>query len=282
MPRAIMDDGLEINYRVDDLTPKWFGEPDTILMIPRHAENLHFLTPLVPPLAAKYRVVRMDMRGRGESTAPPEGSTLSGGPDESNLFDRQAEDALSLMGHLGIERFHCWGAGGGGTTCMIAAMQHPERVKSLSLVAAPCKMAEEVLVIWRQGEKDVPSAVNKLGINGWMERAWWHMILDKSKADPKFAAWNLAERKKVPKHVFISCFAGAEKVDICGQLGEIKAPTLLIIEEKNKAVHLEQVRFIQQHIPNAKLIVYEGMELGAHTVTPERCAADVLDFLQGL
>ena len=282
MPRVTIDDGAEINYQVDDLTPKWFGEPDTILMVHRHAENLHFLTPLVPPLAAKYRVVRMDMRGRGDSTAPPGGPTLSGGPDESTLFQRQAKDAVALMDHLGIQKFHYLGAGGGAATGMIAAMEYPEHIKGLILVAMSCRLADDAIESWRQGEKDIATAVNKYGASEWIERALWPKILDKSKADPRFAAWNLAQRKKLSESILISIFQGAEVLDLCGRLGAIKATTLLITEEFNKFVHLEQVRFIQQNIPNAKLIIYEGMELGAHTVTADRCVKDVLEFLQSL
>lgn len=282
MATLTMGDGAVINYRVDDLTPQWLGEPETILMIPRHSENLHFLTPLAAHLAPRFRIVRMDARGRGESTWPPNSPTLSGGPDESTLFQRQAKDALALMEHLGIEKYHGLGSGGGGATCMICALMHPERIKSLTVIGMSCKLPDDLVATWRDGEKDIATAVRKYGASGWVDRALFPKIIDKKNSDPRFTAWNRAQRDSVSAETFIAVFTGASMLDLCGEVGKIKTPTLLITEEKNEAIHLEQVRDMQKSMPNARLIVYEGMALGAHTVTADRCAANVMKFIEGI
>jgi pimeloyl-ACP methyl ester carboxylesterase len=282
MPTLTMDDGVQINYRVDDLTKPWEKPPDTILLVHRHLEHMEFLNPLTHQLCTKFRVVRMDMRGRGKSTAPPEGKTLSGGPDESTLFERQAKDALALMDHLDIVQFHYCGAGGGGMTGMVASIWYPKRVKSLTLIGSPCKVPDHERVDWLQGEETLADAVNKLGAVGWIRQAWWAKALDRAKANPAFAEWNLAQREKLPQRILTSCMTGALLFNMCHQVKEIKVPTLILHEEKNKAVDLEQQHFMHQQIPNSKIVIYEGMELGLHTITPERCAADVIDFIQSL
>lgn len=282
MLTVTMDDGVIINYRIDDLTKPWDAEPDVMLMLHRHIEHMEFLNPLAYGLCGKFHVVRMDMRGRGKSTAPPKGKTLSGGPDESTLFERQAQDALALMDHLQIPKFHFCGAGGGGMTGIVIAVEHPERLKSLTIIAAPCRISENIRRDWRQGEKTLAEAVEKLGAKEWIRKAFWGKALDHTKAEPAFARWNLAQRDQIPEHVLISSMTGALPFDFCNRMKEIRVPTLMLHEEKNRAVDLDQQQFMQSQIPNSKLIVYEGMELGLHTITPERCTKDILEFIESL
>ena len=53
----------------------WFGErwtaPETVVMVHGNSESSHAWTCWVPHLARKYRVVRPDLPGFGESLEPP-------------------------------------------------------------------------------------------------------------------------------------------------------------------------------------------------------------------
>ncbi len=79
MPRVRTDDGVELHYYVDDFTDPWRDEDEkeTIVLYPALWEPGRFLAPMVPTLARRYRVVRPDYRGRGESGAPPPDQTMT-------------------------------------------------------------------------------------------------------------------------------------------------------------------------------------------------------------
>ncbi len=76
-------------------------------------------------LAQRYRVVRYDQRGFGDSGLITPGEPYS---------DRQ--DLYALMQFLGIERAYLMGVSGGGALAIDFTLEHPEMVDALIPVAA--------------------------------------------------------------------------------------------------------------------------------------------------
>ena len=70
---------------------------------------------------AGYRCVTYDRRGWGRSRPTPSGNQPGHG----------SEDLHSLVGHLGLERFHIVATAAGGIVGLDYALEHPERVCSL-------------------------------------------------------------------------------------------------------------------------------------------------------
>lgn len=70
-----------------------------------------------------FRVLRYDTRGHGKSAPPSSQCTIAD----------LADDALSLLDHLGIARTHFCGLSLGGMTGMQFATRHPERLERLAL-----------------------------------------------------------------------------------------------------------------------------------------------------
>jgi len=81
-------------------------------------------TEQIDHLSAKYRTIAPDARGHGKSEAP-----------ETNYArEDRAGDLLNLMSHLGIEKAHVIGASMGGADAFCFAIDHPERLLSLTPV----------------------------------------------------------------------------------------------------------------------------------------------------
>ncbi|MES2563969.1 MAG: alpha/beta hydrolase, partial [Pseudomonadota bacterium] len=119
---------LKMHYVVDDFTDPWI-KPDTILMLHGNAESALAWYAWVPHLARRYRVVRPDRRGFGQSTPMPK--------DYEWSFDVLIDDHIRLMDALGIERFHVVGAKWGGTLARVFAARCPERVATLTVAGTP-------------------------------------------------------------------------------------------------------------------------------------------------
>jgi pimeloyl-ACP methyl ester carboxylesterase len=78
----------------------------------------------VEQLRDSYRVITMDQRNAGRSTAPVRAS------DSWHVY---TQDQLALMDHLGVEQFHVAGMCIGGPYCMGLIEAAPQRVTSAVL-----------------------------------------------------------------------------------------------------------------------------------------------------
>ncbi|KOG35944.1 MULTISPECIES: alpha/beta fold hydrolase [Streptomyces] len=77
-------------------------------------------------LAARRRVIRLDLRGTGASAVPEDAS--------SYRCDRQVEDVEALRVHLGLDTIDVLGHSAGANLAALYTARHPERVARLVLV----------------------------------------------------------------------------------------------------------------------------------------------------
>lgn len=101
------------------------GAGDPVLMLMGFGMRGLVWRPQVADLQHHYLVATYDNRGLGGS-APPSGPFT--------LVD-MARDALEVADTLGWERFHAIGVSMGGMVAQELAIRHPERLRSLSLIA---------------------------------------------------------------------------------------------------------------------------------------------------
>src|SRR4051812_23862934 len=82
---------------------------------------------VIPPLAERYRVLAVDLRGWGWSDAPP-------GPYFKQTF---ADDLLAFLDAEGIDRTTILSHDWGGYASFLLAMDHPDRVERLTVLDVP-------------------------------------------------------------------------------------------------------------------------------------------------
>ena len=84
---------------------------------------------VAPRLAERFHVVAADLRGYGDSSAPPEA------PDHSNYsFRAMAQDQVEVMEKLGYREFFVAGHDRGARTTARMCLDHPDRVQKAALV----------------------------------------------------------------------------------------------------------------------------------------------------
>ena len=282
MPTAKTDDGVLIDYVVDDFTNPWDEVKETISLLHGSTLNKQFYTPMVPYLARNYRVLRWDSRGRGKSTAPPPGQSLSGEKEDNgvNIGERMAKDALCVMDELGIEKINWVGDSSGGITGAYFALMFPERIKTLVCIQSPLvKIPPEFLKAWSAGEANPSVAIAKYGMAKWYDMIGTDWVTDPTKGSERFRAWQRAQRKKVETHVYSNFWKWQANTDLEPRLSQIKVPTLFITGEKGTICPLEQQQLQQRLVPNSELRVYEGIAHGIAFLEPERAAKDILAFV---
>jgi pimeloyl-ACP methyl ester carboxylesterase len=78
---------------------------------------------LLPTLTARWRTIRFDNRGTGETGVPPGPYTI----------ESMADDAIAVLDAAGVTTAHVLGASMGGFIAQHLVIQHPDRVRSLVL-----------------------------------------------------------------------------------------------------------------------------------------------------
>ena len=85
---------------------------------------LQMWDPQLEAFAARFRVIRYDTRGHGQSGL---------GAARELSIEQLGHDAIAILDALGVEKAHWCGLSLGGMTSMWAAVKHPQRVASLVL-----------------------------------------------------------------------------------------------------------------------------------------------------
>jgi pimeloyl-ACP methyl ester carboxylesterase len=237
---------------------------------------------MVPYLGRRFKVLRWDQRGRGVSTAPPPGHTLSGEAEDDgvNVGQRYAKDALCVLDHLGIDKVHWAGDSSGGITGAYFAWMFPERIKTLTCIQSPLiKIPQDFIEHWSAGEKTPADAIAKYGMAKYYDIIGTDWVTDPTKGSDKFHDWQREERKKIDTHTYVGHWIWQLDSDLTEHLPSIKAPTQLLCGDKGGICPIEQQQRIQKLIPDCTLKIYEKTGHGIAFQDPEKAAKDIMTFI---
>jgi len=84
---------------------------------------------IAPQLAQKFTVVAADLRGYGDSSAPPDGENHAGYSKRA-----MAQDQVEVMASLGFQKFSVVGHDRGGRVAQRMALDHPDRITKLAIL----------------------------------------------------------------------------------------------------------------------------------------------------
>ncbi|KJY28583.1 MULTISPECIES: alpha/beta fold hydrolase [unclassified Streptomyces] len=116
-------DGTALAYHVQ-------GEGEPLVCLPGGAMRASAYLGDLGGLSAGRRLVRLDLRGTGDSAIPADESTYR--------VDHQVADVEALRVHLGLERMDVLAHSAGGNLAQLYAAAHPDRVRRLVLVTPTC------------------------------------------------------------------------------------------------------------------------------------------------
>jgi 3-oxoadipate enol-lactonase len=254
-------DGLSLAYYADDFTDPW-RRPDTVLLLHAAMGSARRYYGWVPHLARDWRVVRLDLRGHGASQIPA--------ADQPLLLERLVSDVAELLDHLGLDSAHIVGNSAGGYLGQQLAMTQPARVKSLSLFGSTPGLKQSQAPSW------IPR-IREKGLRGFLAET----IRDRlpADADPGLVNWFLDEAAKNDPAYIAKFVLLMASYDWSGEVEKIRVPTLVVIpgaETVGTVANYEPFR----RLADVEFCIYEGLPHNICDAVPDRCAADVRDFLR--
>jgi 3-oxoadipate enol-lactonase len=265
---------LDIQYELVDYTAPWRKEPpETILLYHGYSRNMLFWQEWVAPLAGDYRVLRFDARGCGGTTHPPAGSRYT--------MEQLIADAVGLLDALDIARVHWVGESSGGIVGMETALAHPVRMASLTLCDTPFKRSSAVTTNYALGAADRTAAIEQYGFEAWCRKTLEYR-LDTNQASAEYCEWFVKQMARTPAHIAIALGTLFGAGNLWPRLPEVHTPTLIISGSDSKVAPSADVEAMQQRMPNAKLVSFDGYGQCVNFILPQRCASEVLKFIAAL
>jgi pimeloyl-ACP methyl ester carboxylesterase len=272
MPKQRLSTGIDLYYESH-------GEGEPLVLIPGtgFGGNVWFPSQ-VPTLSKKLRVITLDVRGCGRSSAPEGVYTI----------EQMACDVAALLDHLGLDQAHVLGHSMGGRIGIALALVFPGRVRSLILAAAGSGPAA------RSGEECVPGLpyriVNELVEMGF-EKFVRNEVFDTTtyftkdylQREPEKVAtfYEMAWKYHAKWQPFLRLVMARHAWEGTHRLGDISVPTLVVIGDNDDfgSNHVKQAEAVQARIPNAERLVLQGQSHGFFWQAPEETNAWILDWV---
>jgi pimeloyl-ACP methyl ester carboxylesterase len=227
---------------------------------------LYFTQPLVE---AGYHVIRFDNRSTGLSTWTDEGFSLQD----------NAADAFAVMDALEIDSAHLFGMSMGGMIAQLMAIDHPERVESLiSFMSSGDMYDDELPHVSHSSFLAIMATGIRYGIQKTERNIMKATIGVRSVLSPDLsqrrmrslaeqALYNVRFRKGFNSKAFLQqTKAVMDAESRLDALSTIRIPTLVIHGKEDPLIAPEHAIKMSSIIPNAHLLLIEGM---GHDVSPE-------------
>jgi pimeloyl-ACP methyl ester carboxylesterase len=250
-----------------DLCVETFGDPAdaAILLIMGSGASMDWWRDeFCQRLAAGSRlVVRYDLRDTGRSVSYEPGAPAYTGDD-------LVEDAAGLIDSLGLRQAHLVGMSMGGGFAQLVALDHPDRVSSLTLIATSPAVPGEA-------DRDLPSMTQQaqaefaaIAEPDWADRdAVVDYIVAFERACAGANGFDEAEWRELAGHVFdrtTNIRSGLTNHDVLSEddrprapLSSLKVPTLVIHGTEDPLFPLAHGLALAEEIRGARMLPVEGM-----------------------
>ena len=269
MPYVTSKDGVRLHYSMHDYTDPWKDAPILILQH-GYSRSSKFWWSMIPYLSRFFRVVTPDLRGLGESSKDFD-------IDTGITVENYVSDLIAIADSLGAGSFHYAGESLGGIIGMVLAAQHPARVRTLSLLAAPLSISPWTQQTFALEHPTWQDALRNMGSRGWSAAVNTATRFPPG-TDPKMLDWYADETGKSDVNVLIAMSRLASKADATPVLTQIKAPVLGLypaggrITTDHEAILKDKVANIQiVHLPITYHMVW--------VLAPAPCADHILHFM---
>ena len=241
------------------------GDGPAVLLIHGWACDRSFWEKQIAALSGVCRVIAPDLRGHGSSSVPEGGYSLAG----------LAEDIRSMCHDLEAAPFVLVGHSMGGMVAQRYALDHPDDLAGLVLVATAAADPENALVSRRIAATTPVEGFRKSFLRH--SESWFT-----SESDPELVAWIEARMLRTPEHVAMKLVNAYGGVDVRRELSALDMPTLVIGARGDVSTPVDRSAELSRLIPGANLVIIDGTGHFVQLERPDEVNEALLGFLAGL
>ena len=227
-----------MNYKLE-------GNGKTLVFIHGLSDNLLYWEPLSSILKKSYQVLRVDLRGHGDSEL---------GNDKISS-ETYVTDLKNLLDELNISDVDLIGFSLGGAVALEFSVKYPQMVNSLVLMSSFCKVEGYLYDIFNQFK-------NSLNISF---EEFYDLILPMVLC-PEVIEDNLEELRILKEiscetantEAYIKAIDAFKDFNMEKELIEINIPTLILAGKYDELTRVQSQKAMMNKIKNSKLIVFDN------------------------
>ena len=259
--RTRLASGVTLNTRVD-------GPEDApwIVLSNSLGATLAMWEPQIPFLSRRYRVLRYDTRGHGDSDTPP-------GPYD---FEDLVGDVLGLLEAFGIDRAGFMGLSMGGMTGLGLAIEHADRIERVVCADGRADAPEPFRAMWDDRIAKVEAGGLEAIADGTL--AVW-LSEEFRTSHPGETADIRAMITSNDPDGYVACCRALKRLDYLRHLGEARAPVLYVGGSRDKGAPPEVMRAMAEATPGGRFAEIPDAAHVANIDAPEAFNAAVAEFL---
>lgn len=246
------------------LNYKRYGQGEPLLILHGYAGGLDYWLPQMVGLKHCCDMIAVDLPGFAGSAHVPAPDSIAG----------YANTVIELMEQLELDRASILGFSMGGMIAQQAALDHPEKLRSLILYGSsaigdlPHRFEPWEAAIERI-ERDGVEATTQKTSSTWFVDGESH---------PHFPMCREAGRG-ANKDSCIKVMRAMQSWSSLDRLAELKMPTLIIVGDKDRSTKPSDSIVLWEGIAAASLCVLPGCAHGAHVEKPDLFNKVIADFL---
>ena len=218
------------------------------------------------PAGAAFRLLRLDARGHGKSTAANPAASV----------DDLAADVVAVWDALGIERSHVLGLSLGGMTGIGLALDHGHRVERL--VAADCRADAPPFFVdmWTKRQQ----TMRESGIAAVADETLPIWFSETTRTNrPEVVEMARAMIAGTSEPGYLGASRALQRLDYKRRLPEIRCPTLFLVGAHD-GPHPQEMREMAALVPGAECVEIADTAHMSSLEQPERFNEAVLRFLR--
>ncbi len=255
--------GIWMNYELSGTK----GAPVVVLS---HSLSCSLLmwNPQMVALNSYFEVLRYDTRGHGATDAPS-------GPYTLELL---AEDVIGLLDALEMDRVHFVGLSMGGMIGQSLALNHPGRLKSLTLCDTASVVPSEAQPLWQERLDKMRKKGMEALLEETLERWFTPAFL---KRDPPMVKLIREQILTTPPTGYMGCAEAIRRLNYQDRISVIKTPTLIMVGEDDPGTPVAASEAMHKRIGSSKLVVLPSARHLSNVEQAEGFNAALLAFLRG-
>jgi len=256
-----------------------FGAGDVdLVLVPGFTTHVELLWESEPTsrfleaLASFARVISFDRRGSGLSDPVADAPTL----------EQRMDDVRAVMDAAGSERAALVGISEGVSMSILFAATYPQRVLALVCSGGMARSTYAEDYPWGTSASAIGESAAELILPNWGDGSLVEISSPSQAENPEARAfYGRLERASASPGMLTALAQMFLDLDVRDVVPTVHVPTLILHRTKDRLVNVRHGRWLAEHMPNARMVEFEGDDHTFWYQGAEEWLGEVQEFLTG-